>query len=193
MACRSPTASDLAGRAHLKLAFNWDLKPLYDVIARLKGSTFPDQWVIRGNHHDGWVNGAEDPGSGMSAMLEEARALGELRKQGWTPKRTIVFTAWDGEEPALLGSTEWAETHAAELRQKAVVYLNSDGNGRGYLEMEGSHTLEHFINDVAATSPIPRPGCRCGSARRRAPSNAPSPRRRKRSARAPICASARAI
>ncbi|HEY7289548.1 MAG TPA: transferrin receptor-like dimerization domain-containing protein [Vicinamibacterales bacterium] len=138
-----------AGRAHLKLAFNWDQKPLYDVIARLQGSTFPDQWVIRGNHHDGWVNGAEDPVSGMAAMLEEARALGELRKQGWSPKRTIVYTAWDGEEPALLGSTEWAETHGAELQKKAVVYLNSDGNGRGYLEMEGSHTLEHFINDVA--------------------------------------------
>jgi len=138
-----------AGKAHLKLAFNWDLKPLYDVIARIPGSTFPDQWVVRGNHHDGWVNGAEDPISGMSAMLEEARALGELRKQGWAPKRTIIYCAWDGEEPALLGSTEWAETHAADLQQKAVVYINSDGNGRGFLQAEGSHTLEHFINDVA--------------------------------------------
>jgi N-acetylated-alpha-linked acidic dipeptidase len=138
-----------AGRAHLKLAFNWDQKPLYNVIARLRGSTFPDQWVIRGNHHDAWVNGAEDPVSGMAAVLEEARGLGELRKQGWTPKRTIIYCAWDGEEPALLGSTEWAETHAAELQQHAVVYLNSDGNGRGFLEAEGSHTLERFINDVA--------------------------------------------
>jgi N-acetylated-alpha-linked acidic dipeptidase len=138
-----------AGRAHLKLSFNWDQKPLYDVVARLRGSTYPDQWVIRGNHHDGWVNGAEDPISGLSAMLEEARALGELRKQGWSPKRTIIYCAWDGEEPALLGSTEWAETHAAELQQKAIVYLNSDGNGRGFLQAEGSHALEHFINDVA--------------------------------------------
>jgi N-acetylated-alpha-linked acidic dipeptidase len=138
-----------AGRAHLKLAFSWDQKPLYNVIARLRGSTFPDQWVIRGNHHDAWVNGAEDPVSGMAAVLEEARALGELRKQGWTPKRTIIYCAWDGEEPALLGSTEWAETHAAELQQHAVVYINSDGNGRGFLEAEGSHTLERFINDVA--------------------------------------------
>jgi N-acetylated-alpha-linked acidic dipeptidase len=138
-----------AGRAHLKLSFNWDQKPLYDVVARLRGSTFPDQWVVRGNHHDAWVNGAEDPISGLSAMLEEARALGELRKQGWTPKRTIVYCAWDGEEPALLGSTEWAETHAAELQQHAVAYLNSDGNGRGFLEVEGSHALEHFMNDVA--------------------------------------------
>jgi len=137
------------GRAHLKLAFNWDQKPLYDVVARLRGSTFPDQWVVRGNHHDAWVNGAEDPLSGLSAMLEEARGLGELVKQGWSPKRTIVYCAWDGEEPALLGSTEWAETHAGELQQHAVAYLNSDGNGRGFLEVAGSHTLEHFINDVA--------------------------------------------
>ena len=137
------------GRAHLKLAFNWDQKPLYDVIARLRGSTFPDQWVIRGNHHDAWVNGAEDPVSGMAATLEEARALGELHKQGWSPKRTIIYCAWDGEEPALLGSTEWAETHDAELQQKAVAYINSDDSGRGFLQAEGSHTLEHFINDVA--------------------------------------------
>jgi len=137
------------GRAHLKLAFNWDQKPLYDVVARLRGSTFPDQWVVRGNHHDAWVNGAEDPLSGLSAMLEEARGLGELVKQGWSPKRTIVYCAWDGEEPALLGSTEWAETHAGELQQHAIAYLNSDGNGRGFLEVAGSHTLEHFINDVA--------------------------------------------
>jgi N-acetylated-alpha-linked acidic dipeptidase len=105
--------------------------------------------VIRGNHHDAWVNGAEDPVSGMSAVLEEARALGELHKQGWSPKRTIVYCAWDGEEPALLGSTEWAEAHDAELQQHAVVYINSDDSGRGFLQAEGSHTLEHFINDVA--------------------------------------------
>jgi len=137
------------GRAHLKLAFNWDQKPLYDVVARLRGSTYPDQWVVRGNHHDAWVNGAEDPLSGLGPMLEEARVLGELRKQGWSPKRTIVYCAWDGEEPALLGSTEWAETHAAELQQRAVAYINTDGNGRGFLEAAGSHALEHFINDVA--------------------------------------------
>jgi N-acetylated-alpha-linked acidic dipeptidase len=138
-----------AGRAHLKLAFSWDQKTLYDVIAKLPGSTFPDQWVIRGNHHDAWVNGAEDPISGLAAMLEEARGLGELHKQGWMPKRTIIYCAWDGEEPALLGSTEWAETHAAELQQHAVAYINSDGNGRGFLEADGSHSLERFINDVA--------------------------------------------
>ncbi len=105
--------------------------------------------MIRGNHHDGWVNGAEDPISGQSAMLEEARALGELVKQGWKPKRTLIFCAWDGEEEGLLGSTEWVETHAEELNKYAVAYINSDGNGRGYLGFGGSHTLEKFMNDVA--------------------------------------------
>ncbi len=134
---------------HLSLAFNWDIKPVHDVIARIPGAERPDEWVVRGNHHDAWVNGAEDPISGLVPMLEEARALGLLLKQGWKPKRTIVYCAWDGEEPMLLGSTEWAEAHADELRQKAVAYVNTDGNGRGYLFMAGSHTLERFMNDVA--------------------------------------------
>jgi N-acetylated-alpha-linked acidic dipeptidase len=138
-----------AARVHLKVSFNWDQKTLYDVIARIQGGTFPDEWVVRGNHQDAWVNGADDPLSGTSAELEEARALGELRKQGWSPKRTIVYAVWDGEEPGLLGSTEWAETHAAELQQHAVAYINTDSNSRGYLGMSGSHSLERFINDVA--------------------------------------------
>ena len=136
-------------RVHLKVKSDWKTRPIYDVIATLKGSVEPDQWVIRGNHHDAWVNGAEDPISGLVAELEEARAMGELVKQGWKPRRTIIYAAWDGEEPGLLGSTEWAETHADELRTKAVAYLNSDTNGRGFLDMEGSHILERFINDVA--------------------------------------------
>lgn len=136
-------------KVHLKVTSNWDLKPVYDVIAKMPGSSYPDQWVIRGNHHDAWVNGADDPDSGMASVLEEARALSELRKQGWTPKRTIIFTAWDGEEPGLLGSTEWVETHLEELQQHTVAYINSDTNGRGYLHASGSHTLEHFLNDVA--------------------------------------------
>ena len=138
-----------AARVHLKVAFNWDRKPAYNVIARLRGSTFPDEWIIRGNHHDAWVNGAMDPSSGMAAELEEARALGELTKQGWRPKRTIIYAAWDGEEQGLLGSTEWVEDHAAELREKTVAYINSDGNSRGFLGMAGSHALEQFINRVA--------------------------------------------
>jgi N-acetylated-alpha-linked acidic dipeptidase len=136
-------------KVHLKVSSNWDIKPIYDVIARIPGSTFPDQWIIRGNHHDAWVNGAEDPISGQVALLEEARSMAELLKQGWKPKRTIIFCAWDGEEPGLLGSTEWVETHQDELRKKAVMYVNSDTNGRGFLGIEGSHTLEHFINSVA--------------------------------------------
>ena len=118
-------------------------------MARIPGDTYPDEWIIRGNHHDAWVNGAEDPVSGTSALLEEARGLATLARQGWKPKRTIVLCVWDGEEEGLLGSTEWAEDHAEELRRKAAVYINSDSNGRGYLEVEGSHTLEKFINGVA--------------------------------------------
>jgi N-acetylated-alpha-linked acidic dipeptidase len=137
------------GKVHLKVASNWDTKPVYDVIAKISGSQYPDEWIVRGNHHDAWVNGAEDPISGMVDELEEARALGELVKQGWKPKRTIIYCAWDGEEPGLLGSTEWAEEHADELRAHAVAYINSDSNGRGYLSMAGSHSLEHFINDIA--------------------------------------------
>ena len=136
-------------KVHLKVKSNWEIKPVYDVIGKIQGSTFPDEWVIRGNHHDGWVNGAEDPISGMVAVLEEARALGELVKSGWKPKRIIIYCGWDGEEPGLLGSTEWAEAHYDELRAHGVAYINSDSNGRGYLEVEGSHTLEKFTNDIA--------------------------------------------
>jgi N-acetylated-alpha-linked acidic dipeptidase len=136
-------------KVHLKVKSNWGSKPVYDVIAKIPGATFPDEWVLRGNHHDAWVNGAEDPTSGMVAVLEEARALGELLKAGWKPKRTIIYCAWDGEEPGLLGSTEFAEAHYDELRTHAVAYINSDSNGRGYLGIEGSHTLEKFSNDIA--------------------------------------------
>jgi N-acetylated-alpha-linked acidic dipeptidase len=135
-------------KVHLHLKFNWDRKPLYDVVMKIKGAKYPDEWVIRGNHHDAWVNGAEDPISGTSPEMEEARALGSLLKQGWKPDRTLIYCFWDGEEPALLGSTEWAETHAEELQQHAVAYVNSDGNGRGYLFAGGSHSLENFVNGV---------------------------------------------
>jgi N-acetylated-alpha-linked acidic dipeptidase len=138
-----------AAKVHLKMFSNWKMEPLYDVIGKIPGSTIPDEWVIRGNHHDAWVNGAEDPLSGAVAVMEEARAIGELLKQGWKPKRTIIYCAWDGEEPGLLGSSEWVETHADDLRKHAVVYINSDSNSRGYFSLEGSHSLEHFINDVA--------------------------------------------
>jgi len=147
-----------ASKVHLKVSFNWDTKPLYDVIARIPGSTYPDEWIIRGNHHDAWVNGAEDPIAGTVALLEEARSLGTLLRQGWRPKRTIIYCVWDGEEEALLGSTEWAEDHAEELQRKAAVYINSDGNGRGFLNVSGSHTLEKFINGVARDVKDPETG-----------------------------------
>jgi len=135
-------------KVHLKVDFNWQLKPAYNVIAKIMGSQFPDQWVIRGNHHDAWVNGANDPISGAAALLEEAKAIGELVKTGWKPKRTLVYCAWDAEEPGLLGSTEWVEDHMTELQQKTVVYINSDGNGRGFLGVDGSHALETLVTEI---------------------------------------------
>ena len=135
-------------KVHLQLEFNWKNEPVYNVIATMKGSQYPDQWILRGNHHDAWVNGANDPLSGMVAVLEEARAAGELYRAGWRPKRTLMFCAWDGEEPGLLGSTEWAETNAKQLQEHAVAYLNSDSNTRGFLSVAGSHTLEKFFNQV---------------------------------------------
>src|SRR5581483_9926595 len=136
-------------KVHLKVASNWDIKPIYDVIATLRGAQEPDQWVIRGNHHDAWVNGADDPISGQSALLEEARMLGELHRQGWNPKRTIIYCAWDGEEPGLLGSVEWVETHVADLKKHAVAYINSDTNERGFLDAGGTQDLQRFISNVA--------------------------------------------
>ena len=136
-------------QVHLKVKSNWDTKTLHDVIARIPGADSPDQWILRGNHEDAWVNGAEDPVSGVVDEMEEARSLGELLKLGWKPHRTIIYCVWDGEEEGLLGSTEWGEAHADELRQHAAVYINSDSNGRGYLFAGGSHTLEKFMNGVA--------------------------------------------
>ncbi len=143
---------------HLSLAFNWTVTPLFNVIARLPGTTYADEWILRGNHHDAWVNGAEDPVSGMAAELEEARALGELRRRGWAPKRTIVYIAWDGEEQGLIGSTEHVEARADQLGRHAVVYINTDSNSRGFLGIGGSHALEGFINDVARDVADPEAG-----------------------------------
>ncbi|MGH7538983.1 MAG: transferrin receptor-like dimerization domain-containing protein, partial [Gemmatimonadales bacterium] len=145
-------------RVHLALAFEWQTRPLYNVIATIRGAVAPDQWVLYGNHHDAWVNGAEDPISGQAALGETARAVSVLLRSGWRPARTIVFAAWDGEEWGLLGSTEWAETHADELRAKAVVYYNSDTNGAGWLNASGSHALEQFVTEVARDVTDPKSG-----------------------------------
>jgi len=133
----------------VKLEFDWKLETAYNVVAKMLGNEFPDQWVMRGNHHDAWAYGAADPISGMVALMEEARAIAELTKTGWWPKRTLVYAGWDAEEPGLLGSTEWVEYHREELQDKLALYINTDGNGRGFLRMGGSHTLEKFINEVA--------------------------------------------
>ena len=135
-------------RVRLKAEFDWQLVTAYNVIARLYGSDYPDEWVIRGNHHDAWNHGASDPSSGMVALLAEAKAVGMLASSGTAPKRTIVYAAWDAEEPGLIGSTEWAEDHAKDLREHAVAYLNTDANSRGFVSIGGSHTLERFFNQI---------------------------------------------
>ncbi|HEX4299238.1 MAG TPA: transferrin receptor-like dimerization domain-containing protein [Gammaproteobacteria bacterium] len=135
-------------QVHLKVVNNWDQKPVYDVVAMMKGSEYPDEWIVRGNHHDGWVFGSDDPLTGNVAMLDEAKAIGTLVKQGWHPKRTLVYASWDGEEPGLLGSTEWAETHADELQKKAVLYFNTDNNSHGFLFGSGSHSLQTAFDQV---------------------------------------------
>ena len=147
-----------AAKAHLVVKSEWSLKPAYNVVATMKGAEFPDQWVLRGNHHDGWVFGASDPISGHIAMMAEAKAIGDLAKTGWKPKRTLVYLSWDAEEPMLLGSTEWAETHEKELKEKALIYINSDGNGRGFLGAEGSHSLQNWVAKVATDVTDPQTG-----------------------------------
>src|SRR6476661_6892391 len=147
-----------AVKIHLAVKSDWTLKPVYDVIAMLHGSIYPNEWIVRGNHHDAWVFGASDPLTGQVALLNEAKALGTLYRQGWRPARTIVYASWDGEEPGLLGSTEWAEAHADELKQKALLYINTDSNGRGFLEAEGSHELQHYLNQAANDVADPRTG-----------------------------------
>lgn len=155
-----------AATAHLQVKSDWAMKTLYDVIAVMPGKEWPDQWVVRGNHHDGWVFGASDPLSGQVALLAEAKALGQLKAHGWRPKRTIVYASWDGEEPMLLGSTEWAETHAEELQRKAVIYVNTDGNDRGFLGAAGSHDFQHLVSEVAKDVADPETGVSVDQRRR---------------------------
>ncbi|MBQ4914478.1 M28 family peptidase [Maribacter sp. MMG018] len=143
-------------KVHLKLKFDWQITPAHNVIATMKGSEYPDQWVMRGNHHDAWVHGANDPISGMVALMEEARAVAQLGKQGHKPKRTLVYCAWDAEEPGLIGSTEWVEDHKKELQEKVVAYINTDGNGRGFLGAGGSHSLQAMVSEVAGSVTDPQ-------------------------------------
>ena len=157
-----------AAKVHMVVKSEWSLKTIYNVVAKMEGSQYPDQWILRGNHHDGWVFGASDPISGHVAMMAEAKAIGELAKTGWRPKRTLVYLSWDAEEPMLLGSTEWAETHAAELKQKGLVYINTDGNGRGFLGVDGNHAFQNFVAKVAADVTDPQTGVSVDARRRAA-------------------------
>ncbi len=135
-------------KVNLHLEFDWSLRTAYNPVGRMIGSVYPDEWIMRGNHHDGWGHGASDPISGMVSLMEEARAIGELTKTGWRPKRTLIYAGWDAEEPGLLGSTEWVEHNLKDIKENMVVYINTDGTGVGYLSMGGSHSLEKFINEV---------------------------------------------
>ena len=136
-------------KVHLKVEFNWDVVPAYNVIATMRGLEYPDQWILHGNHHDAWVHGAEDPVSSLAIQMEQARIISELTKTGWRPKRTIKFAAWGAEEQGMIGSTEWVEDNAEELKEKLVLYINTDGNGAGFLSTGGSHTLETYFNQIA--------------------------------------------
>ena len=143
-------------RVRMKAEFNWNMVTAYNVIARLEGSEYPDEWVIRGNHHDGWNHGAEDPISGLVTLLAEAKAVAALANAGERPKRTVIYAAWDAEEPGLIGSTEWAEHHAEDLKKHAVAYLNTDGSDRGFIYIGGSHVLERFFNQIIEEVKDPR-------------------------------------
>ncbi len=145
-------------KVHMKVLSDWNQKTLYDVIATLHGAQEPDRWIVRGNHHDGWVFGATDPLAGQVALMAEAKAIGRLFKEGWRPRRTLIYASWDGEEPGLLGSTEWAEQHADELKAKAALYVNSDTNGRGFVGVSGSHALQHFASEAARDVKDPETG-----------------------------------
>ncbi len=145
-------------RVRLELEFNWDKVSAHNVIAKWPGAQYPDEWVIRGNHHDGWNHGAADPLSGLVALLAEAKAVAELIRAGHRPARTIVYAAWDAEEPGLIGSTEWVEHHAQQLRKNAVAYINTDGNSRGFLNAGGSHSLERFLDEIASVVDDPQTG-----------------------------------
>ncbi|MGC2030952.1 MAG: transferrin receptor-like dimerization domain-containing protein [Steroidobacteraceae bacterium] len=145
-------------KVHMRVLSDWNQKTLYDVIATLHGAQEPDRWIVRGNHHDGWVFGATDPLAGQVALMAEAKAIGKLFKEGWRPRRTLIYASWDGEEPGLLGSTEWAEQHADELKAKAALYVNSDTNGRGYVGVSGSHALQHFASEAARDVKDPETG-----------------------------------
>ena len=154
-----------AARVAMDVQMDEGLKPIYNVIATIKGSVEPDKLVILGNHRDAWTHGAVDPNSGTAAELETARALGAAIKSGWTPKRTIILASWDAEEYGLVGSTEWAEEHAADLQKNAVAYLNLDVAVTGPdLGMSGSPSLLALAQQAARDVAEPKRGGSVGAA-----------------------------
>lgn len=148
---------------HLQLAFDWNTVTAQNIVAKREGATWPDQWVIRGNHHDAWNHGARDPVSGLVSMLAEAKAISKLPEP---PARTVVFAAWDAEEQGLMGSAEWVEEHLGELAEKAVLYINTDGMARGFVRIGGSHALEQFFDAVQRDVIDPQTGLSVGDRNR---------------------------
>ena len=145
-------------KVHLVSVQDYQRRIIWDVIGKVKGSEFPNDWVVAGNHRDAWVYGAVDPNSGTAAMLEAVHGVGELLKQGWRPKRTMVFCSWDAEEEGLMGSTEWVEQHGAELAN-AVAYFNVDVGVSGpHFGAEAVPSLKEFIRGVTKAVPSPAGG-----------------------------------
>ena len=146
-------------KVRLKTDMDYKVRTIWDVVARIEGNQERDRWVVMGNHRDAWVFGAVDPNSGSSAMLEVARGFGDLLKQGWTPKRTIILCSWDAEEYGLIGSTEWAEENADDLREKAVAYLNVDvAVSGGNFGASSVPSLWKAIRDVTRDVKDPKTG-----------------------------------
>ena len=136
---------------HFAIAMDYKVRTIWNVVATIKGTVEPERWVMIGNHRDAWVYGAVDPNSGTSATLEMCRALGDAVKEGWKPRRSLVYASWDAEEYGLVGSTEWADEHAKEIDEKAVMMLNVDSAVSGQeLDLDGVPSLRDFLLGAAA-------------------------------------------
>jgi N-acetylated-alpha-linked acidic dipeptidase len=145
-------------KVHMQLKMDFAQRTVWDVIGKIPGTEFPDEWVVAGNHRDAWVYGAVDPGSGTAAMLEAVHGVGVLLAQGWKPRRTLFFCSWDAEEEGLIGSTEWAEEHAKQLAH-AVAYINTDASVSGpHFEASAVPSLKQFIREVTMEVASPKGG-----------------------------------
>ena len=150
-----PTSDQL----HLVIENDKKVRSIWNVVGRLRGVDLPDEWVVLGNHRDAWVYGGVDPSSGSATLMETARAFGELKRNGWKPKRTIIFASWDAEEFTLTGSTEWGELEADRLKAGALAYLNVDSSSSGSsFTAAAVPALAAFLRDVARDVPDPNGG-----------------------------------